>query len=81
MADSKVITNYGLFDVHFINDAPAHADPVQIVGLQKDGNEYLKQAQRIQYACQQPMLICTNVVNSRKRWDGTLIFDHLPILS
>lgn len=75
------VIRYGLFDVHFINDMPAHADPVKIVGLQKKGNEFFKQVQSIQYACQQPMLICTNAVNMDKEWNGSLIFDHLPVLS
>lgn len=84
--DGNVHIRYGLFDVHFINDAPAHAQRAKITGLVKAGNAFLKQVQAIQRACQEHILICSNSVNydrlqeEKRLWDGSLIFDHPPIL-
>lgn len=78
--EKQRVFRYGLFDVHFINDTPAHAELTQISGLKKEGYEFLVQSMRIQLACQQPIIICTNAVDLDK-WDGNLIFDHEPVLS
>lgn len=78
----KRVFRYGLFDVHFINDEPAHAELPQIVGLKKEKNGFLKRSMAIQSACHEPILICTNAVNlDNDDWDGSLIFDHEPVLS
>lgn len=87
ITNGEWVIRYGLFDVHFIDNAPAHAEPVQVTGLRKAGNEFLKQVRAIQYAGEIGILMCSNPVNydtlneKKQPWSGSLIFDHLPILS
>ena len=87
ITNGKWVIRYGLFDVHFIDGAPAHAEPVQITDLKKSENRFLKRVRAIQYSCEVHILMCSNAVdydnlNEKKQsWDGTLIFDHLPVLS
>jgi len=76
-------TRYGIFEVYFINGAPAHAELPRIIGLKKAGNGFLIQMRRIQLATMLPVLTCTNAVNlddPASDWNGELIFDHLPVL-
>lgn len=75
---------YGLFDVHFINDAPAHAELPQIVGyslgMTPENHPYVNI--RFSYAFRCETLVCTNAVDlDNADWDGSLIFDHLPVLA
>lgn len=75
---------FGLFNVHFINGDPAYAEIVRIVGfrLALDPDTYPAIVQQFAYASMCETIVCTNSVDlDNVAWDGSLIFDHLPVLS
>ncbi len=77
---STVELFFGLFEVTFYEGSPTHADPVRLTGYSRADDEYMKFRRAVTYAGELPTLNCTNPVQ-KSRWNGSLIFDYLPILT
>lgn len=73
---------YGLFEVRFVQGAPADAQMARVVGYDDDLKEYPAAKRAFARACELPTLRCTNAIDLQDgpEWDGRLIFDHLPVL-
>lgn len=75
------VVRFGLFLVHFIDDAPAHAKLARVDDYKRDDNDFMKAKQAFARASELATLLCTNAVNLDDwHWQGTLTFDHLPVL-
>lgn len=75
---------YGLFEVTFYDGAPAFAELPRVVGysLALVPDHYPAIVMQFAHAAMCGTLVCPNPVNlDEVAWDGSLTFDHLPILS
>ncbi len=78
---NKCVLRFGLFMVHFIDDAPAHAKLARVADYKRDDDDFMKAKQAFARAAETATLICTNAIDlDNREWHGTLIFDHMPIL-